>query len=134
MACILRVSGTNLALDECLGMLTTPPDRIWRRDTPRSAGPSARDHTDSGFTLVASDDDEILLEEVRAFLDQRREELQTLTARADVDVAVLDFALFFEAGENLPHMEHFHSDFVNLCAELRLAIEVSVYPVQDGRH
>ena len=136
--CVLRVTGNELDLDECLGSGEFEPDNVYRKGEPRvkqRPGGPVNDH--NGFTIMVSDSggDRVSLQigDARRFLEGNKSKLRDLTAREDVEAVYLDFGWDFPVGENVAFAQfnHFPPELLRLCGELNIGIEVSVYASED---
>ena len=136
MSCILRVNGSELNLDDCLaGIDLTPEAKYIKGESRVSLVKSGQLNESSGFTLLASDNDEVSVQigEALMFLRKNHPSLKTLSDRPDVESSTLDFAWYFPVGENgaAAQFRKFPPELLRLCGDLNIGIEVSVYATEE---
>ena len=137
MACILRVIGENLDVDDCLTHLKLLPDNIWRKGEPTGRKTGRTVYAKSGFTILVSghDGDQVprQIEDATCFLKEHGATFTPIAERSDVEVAYLDFAWWFRLGEEEPpaQFHRFPPELLLLSGQAKLAIEISVYATED---
>ncbi len=136
MSCILRVHGSELNLDECLANIPLPPDSKYRKgESRRGLKKGGQLNDSSGFTLLASDHDDVTvqIDEALVFLRKNYPSLKALSDRSDIETNTLDFAWHFPVGENgaIAQFRNFPPDLLRLCGDLNIGIEVSVYATEE---
>lgn len=136
MSCILRVNGSELNLDDCLADIDLTPDAKYIKDESRvDLVKGGQLNDSSGFTLLASDNDEVSvqIDEALMFLRKNHPSLKTLSERPDVESTTLEISWYFPVGENgaAAQFRKFAPDLLRLCGDLNTGIEVSVYPTEE---
>jgi hypothetical protein len=130
MACILRISGETLAIDELLVSVPLKPCSIYRKGQPTSTRPNARNAMTSGMNIVVSEADfdafKTQLAESEAFLQSNYDSLQKLVNWPGVEEMRLDFGI--EMRNVYSQCDYFPASLVKLAGSLGLGLELSQYP------
>ena len=131
MSCVLSIVGENLDVDDFVKKTRMPGfDISYKGD---SLGVSAhRKKKFSGASIVTSskdfDDLKGQIEDTARFLNEHKNNLKVIASTANIDHAIIDFGIDSIINENqLTQTFRFPKDLIELCAELRLEIEVSIY-------
>jgi len=135
MSTVLRASGADLAIDDFLAGSKLIPISIFRKGEPRfpASQPKGRKHERSGANFSASDADmsdfELQLEQASAFLQDFASEIRSLRVFPGLDGLSLDFGVETKP----PHWSSFTfpSDLLLAAGELKIDLELSVYPTGD---
>ena len=135
MSCVLRVRGTNFAVDEFLSTSTLKPVVVVRRGQsqyPNSAPSRIPDA--SGFHAVASEADfsqlQVQVEDAVRFLEQNHTELARLVAFPEVERVSLDFGI--EERDVAAQSECFPTNLLRIAGNLGIWLEFTLYPYQES--
>jgi hypothetical protein len=135
MSCVLRVRGTNFAVDEFLSKSTLKPVVVVRRGQsqyPNSA--PSRIPSASGFHALASEADfsqlQVQVEDAVRFLEQNHTELARLVAFPEVEMVSLDFGI--EERDVAAQSERFPPDLLRIAGNLGIWLEFTLYPYQES--
>ena len=132
MGCVLRVYGEHLDIGQLLSNVNLIAVAAWKRGQERIS--KGRFHADSGAHFVAShadvEDFPRVIAETELFLAGNYDDLYKLTSAPGVTRAVLDFAVATRPGFVI-QTSNFSMTFLQLMAQLNLALSVSHYPTDD---
>jgi hypothetical protein len=131
MSCILRISGTNLNLDE-LPSIGLFPDTTWEKGKPKyPKKPDGKINSSSGARYVVSEADfdefEIQKTDAIEYLKVNRKELKELMSVKNIEEASLDFAI--ERRDVVVQSDFFQPELLRLSGELSIGIMLSQYPI-----
>jgi len=131
VTCILRVWGTNLAVDELAAATSLEPYRIDRRGEPRRD--SSRVFEESCVHFEVSDLDFHELEgqarDAIQFLDQYAAQLRAIMSFPGVQGAVLDFGIAWR--DVMVQTDQLPADLLKRAGTLGIGIDLSHYPVSE---
>lgn len=91
MSCVLRVKGTNFAVDKFLAESSLKAIAVFRKGEPRApeASPTGKQFSASGFHVVASEADfsmfQAQIADAIQFLEQNQVELHRLAGYPEVE-------------------------------------------------
>lgn len=126
--CVLRISGSDFAVDQFLSDSVFVPCVVYRKGEARR--PASRGvSTISGFNLgVGGPDNDIAGQSVEAlrFIHLQQEELDRARTYPGVEYMVLDFATEFR--EVAVQSEFLSAEVVAAAASVGLALEITLYP------
>jgi hypothetical protein len=133
MSCILRISGTDLSLDE-LEIIKLVPDSIWQRGTPIiSNKPDGKKYASTGARYIVSDADfdefDIQKNEAIEFLTNNNRIIEEMIKLPSVEYASLDFGI--ERRDVAVQCDSFQPELLKLAGNLGLGIELSQYPIDE---
>ena len=130
--CVLRVAGDDFEIDALLESSDLAPCHVQRKGLPRfESGRSIAEYT--GFNVeVSSDDGEDLERQVAdaiEFLTANRTAIRRVLEFPGVDYAYLDFNVNCCLGNGVAiQNSRISSDLLKLAGDLRLDINISLYP------
>lgn len=131
MSCILRISGTNLNLNE-FSSSSLLPYSTWEKGKPKSANkPDGKINSSSGMRYLVSeaDFDEFEIQKIDAikYLKVNCKELEKLMSVGNIEEACLDFAI--ERRDVVVQSDFFQPELLRLSGELGIGIMLSQYPI-----
>jgi hypothetical protein len=129
--CVLRYRApADVDIDVVVASLAFDTTAVFRRGTPRHSS-SQRMHEHSGFNAEVSEHEtfDAQLSDARTFLERHRRDLRQLPRPANQDLS-LDFGQAMSSS-SLSLSRRWPPDFLKLCADLGIALEMSVYCVSD---
>ena len=133
MSCILRISGTDLSLDE-LEKIKFAPDSTWQKGTPKiSNKPDGKKYMSTGARYIVSDADfdefDIQKNEAIDFLNKNKRMIEEVIKLPSVEDASLDFGI--ERRDVAVQCDYFQPELLKLAGNLGLGIELSQYPIDE---
>jgi hypothetical protein len=135
MSCVLRVSGSKLAVDDLLPLIPLSPTVVWHAGEPRLASQTSapQHHETSGFTVAVSekrmDDFSGQIEDAITFMQVNGASLTLLLNHPGVEDLLLDFAV---ARRDIPAtFMHLPSDLIAEASKFRMSLEISQYATSD---
>ena|SRR6266404_1800282 len=128
--CVLVTSGENFDVDEYLRESPFKPQQIYRRgEIPSKDNPEQRPLTESGFTLLVSQDEyPQLIEQVVHALRYWEEELQWLTD-AGADKMLLDFGITEQTMLQRP--QYLPPELISAMSRFEMGLVFSIVPQES---
>ncbi len=132
MSCLLRILGKDLDVDGLLRRISIPPNRIWRKDEPRSrTNPTGKSFASSGASFVASDADmsefDRQVEQATAFLEKHCAQISAASRFVGVEEASIDFGVTLR--DVAIHSDYLPVELLAVAAKCGLGLEISHYPM-----
>lgn len=133
MGCYLRISGTDLDVDNLLQLVNLTPSKVYRKGKPRY--PNSQPHgtvlAASGANFRISDvrNDNLAgaIIDAKTFLTEQRVMLESLQQLAGVEHFYLDFGLQLRGGNVVGQYDNFPADLLLAMGKLGLYLEISLY-------
>lgn len=129
--CVLRYRApADVDIDVVVASLPFDTTAVFRRGTPRHFS-TQRVHEHSGFNADVSEREtfDYQLTDAKAFLEKHQSSLRRLPRPLNQDLS-LDFGQSMD-GSAVSLSRCWPPDFLQLCANLGIALEMSVYRVSD---
>ena len=132
MGCILRLTGSNLAVDDLLAISTLKPYRVDRKGGPGPLKSSpARARSGAHFSVSDRGFDDLAgqITDAIAYLEVNDAAIRRLAGFPGVESAVLDFGI--EWRDVAAQFDHFPSRLLLLAGSLGLGLDLSHYPLAE---
>jgi len=135
MSCVLRIIGQDLDVDAFIlksklkssrkgykGEVVSPPKRKIRKLKYSWVSITTSDASFNAFKKQIKD--------TWQYLKKNKEKLAVISETKGIQYAVLDFGIYLKMDKELVRYQtkYFPEEFVKLCGELGLGIELSIYP------
>jgi hypothetical protein len=131
MSCVLRIMGENFDVDVFVEKTQMSGFNKWYKGDP--LGMSAnRKKKYSGASITTSfadfDDVKSQIEDTIRFLNEHKHNLKIIASTPNIEYAMIDFGVnSIIDDEHLTQSFYFTKDLIRICAELDIAIELSIY-------
>jgi hypothetical protein len=127
--CVLRVNGTDFAVDEFIKETSLKPSIIYRKGE-KNFGEKVQQS--SGFNVSLSnaefDDLRSQINDAISFLRKENDELKRLLAFPNIESASVDFAISTPTEDIIIWTRSFPAELLNLLGSLGMELDFTVYP------
>jgi len=132
MSCVLRVGGTDFAVDEFLAGSSLKPIAVFRKGQSQlpEAIPHGRKISESGMHISASEADfsdvGAQISDAIAFLERNNAALRQLVAFPGIEMMALDFGI--EERDVPAQTERFPPKLLKILGDLGISLKFTLYP------